>query len=178
LAGGSFDVAPSLQASGKAAGSATQQDAENGMLVAHSLRADGFDASEDGTGRGTPLAISFHSTQGVAPAVAFQESQSGDQEYDTSGSLRAHGPGHDPVGTRVRIGMGVRRLTPTECEFLQGFPRDWTRIPYRGKPADDCPDGPRYRALGNSMACNVMRWLGRRIQMVDEVTGTRTPGAE
>lgn len=63
----------------------------------------------------------------------------------------------------------VRRLTPRECERLQGFPDDWTLIPYRGKPAEECPDAPRYKALGNSMAVPVMRWLGERIQMVDEI---------
>lgn len=62
----------------------------------------------------------------------------------------------------------VRRLTAEECEFLQGMPRGFTRIPYRGKPADRCPDGPRYKALGNSMAVNVMRWIGTRIQMVED----------
>lgn len=59
--------------------------------------------------------------------------------------------------------LQVRRLTPRECERLQGFPDDYTLIPYRGKPAADCPDGPRYKALGNSMAVNVMRWIGQRI---------------
>jgi DNA (cytosine-5)-methyltransferase 1 len=58
----------------------------------------------------------------------------------------------------------VRRLTPRECERLQGFPDDFTAIPYRGKPA---ADGPRYKALGNSMAVNVMRVIGTRIAMVD-----------
>lgn len=67
----------------------------------------------------------------------------------------------------VPSGMSVRRLTPTECERLQGFPDGWTAIPWKGKPASECPDGPRYRALGNSMAVNVMRWIGRRIEMVD-----------
>jgi hypothetical protein len=86
--------------------------------VAHSLRADGFDASEDGTGRGTPL---------------------------------------------VPQAMTVRRLSAEECEALQGFSRGWTRIPWRKKPAEDCPDGPRYKALGNSMACNCMAWIGERI---------------
>lgn len=57
----------------------------------------------------------------------------------------------------------VRRLTPKECERLQGFPDDWTKIPYRGKPAEECPDGPRYKAIGNSMAVPVMRWIGERI---------------
>ena len=63
----------------------------------------------------------------------------------------------------------VRRLTPKECERLQGFPDDWTKIPYRGKSADECPDGPRYKAMGNSMAVPVMRWIGERIALVDEL---------
>lgn len=64
----------------------------------------------------------------------------------------------------------VRRLTPREGERLQGFPDDYTRIPWRKKPADECPDGPRYKALGNSMAVPVMRWIGERIQMVEDMT--------
>lgn len=57
----------------------------------------------------------------------------------------------------------LRFITPRECERLQGFPDDYTLIPWRGKPADQCPDGPRYKALGNSMAVPVMRWIGRQI---------------
>lgn len=57
----------------------------------------------------------------------------------------------------------VRRLTPRECERLQGFPDDWTRIPYRGKPAEECPDGPRYKAMGNSWGTNCAEWILRRI---------------
>lgn len=57
----------------------------------------------------------------------------------------------------------LRFLTPRECERLQGFPDDWTAIPWRGRAAEDCPDGPRYRALGNSMAVNCMGWIGERI---------------
>ena len=63
----------------------------------------------------------------------------------------------------VALPMTVRRLTPRECERLQGFPDDWTLIPYRNKPAELCPDGPRYKALGNSMAVPCMRWIGERI---------------
>lgn len=63
--------------------------------------------------------------------------------------------------------MVVRRLTARECEFLQGFPRDYTKIPWKGKPADVCPDGPRYKALGNSMAVPCMRWIGERIDQVE-----------
>ena len=64
----------------------------------------------------------------------------------------------------VSNGLQVRRLTPTECERLQGFPDNHTQIPWRGKPAADCPDGPRYKAIGNSMAVPVMRWIGRKIK--------------
>jgi len=96
--------------------------------VAHALRGEGFDASEDGTGRGTPL---------------------------------------------IPQAMTVRRLTPIECEFLQGFSRNYTLIPWRKKQADDCPDGPRYKALGNSMAVNCMAWIGERIAAVDAEIGTK-----
>lgn len=65
--------------------------------------------------------------------------------------------------------MAIRRLTPTECERLQGFPDGWTKIPYRNKPEEVCPDGPRYKACGNSMAVPVMRWIGKRIEMVEQL---------
>jgi site-specific DNA-cytosine methylase len=63
----------------------------------------------------------------------------------------------------AKTGMAVRRLTPRECERLQGFSDDHTLIPWRGKPAEQCPDGPRYKALGNSMAVPCMAWIGKRI---------------
>ena len=66
----------------------------------------------------------------------------------------------------VAMQFAVRRLTPRECERLQGFPDDYTMIPWRGKDAAVCPDGPRYKALGNSMAVPVMRWIGERIEQV------------
>ena len=66
-------------------------------------------------------------------------------------------------------GMQVRRLTPTECERLQGFEDGHTKIPYRNKGADECPDGPRYKALGNSMAVPVMKWLGKRIIRTEKI---------
>ena len=62
----------------------------------------------------------------------------------------------------VRVGMAVRRLTPVECERLQGFPDGYTNIPWRGKA--ESPDGPRYKALGNSWAVPVVAWIGQRIQ--------------
>ena len=65
--------------------------------------------------------------------------------------------------------MQVRRLTPTECERLQGFEDGHTKIPYRNKSADECPDGPRYKALGNSMAVPVMKWIGERIMRTEKI---------
>jgi DNA (cytosine-5)-methyltransferase 1 len=65
----------------------------------------------------------------------------------------------------VRNDIQVRRLTPIECERLQGFPDNFTRIPYKNKDAENCPDSPRYKALGNSMAVPVMKWIGERIEV-------------
>jgi DNA (cytosine-5)-methyltransferase 1 len=62
----------------------------------------------------------------------------------------------------------IRRLIPKECERLQGFPDNYTQIPYRGKSADQCPIAPRYEALGNSMSVNVMEFLGKRIETVEK----------
>jgi site-specific DNA-cytosine methylase len=69
----------------------------------------------------------------------------------------------------MQYGSQVRRLTPIECERLQGFPDNFTQIPWRNKSVEDCPDGPRYKAMGNSMAVPVMRWIGERIQMVESL---------
>ena len=68
-----------------------------------------------------------------------------------------------------QTGTSVRRLTPVECERLQGFPDNYTRIPWRGRDSEDCPDGPRYKAIGNSMAVPVIRWIGKRIEAVDGI---------
>lgn len=247
-------VAGTLQANGKAAGSATQQDAESGLLVAHTLRGEGFDASEDGTGRGTPLVpvahtetmptlragatyggaghgarsgdskdeyivpVAFDTTQitsavnrsnpqpgdachplaagAHAPAIAFDSRQDPVSSSAVFGALGSSSPqaqavavalrGREGGGTaelgdeiqnclrassgggdkpHVLTAMQVRRLTPRECERLQGFPDGYTAIPWRGKPADQCPDGPRYKALGNSWAVPVPRWIAQRIQL-------------
>jgi DNA (cytosine-5)-methyltransferase 1 len=80
----------------------------------------------------------------------------------------SHGGHHQPkLFQQVAHAMTVRRLTPVECERLQGFPDNWTAIPWRKKTAEECPDGPRYKALGNSMAVNCMAWIGERIAAVD-----------
>jgi DNA (cytosine-5)-methyltransferase 1 len=259
------------------AGGMGRQDYETETLVTHALRGEGFDGSEDGTGRGTPLVpVAFsakdhgadatedlsptlsamphnhsHANGGgqMAVAVPLQEvgkrtgvstddpragigiGQDGDPMFtlqagaqhgvaayafqpriarngrgDMGNLVNAltaqsgetgkgdaapcvavafqdrfrgdDGRGYDrppPLSTEltgsletvkpwnVATSMAVRRLTPIECERLQGFPDDYTMIPWRGKPADQCPDGPRYKALGNSMAVPVMRWIGKRI---------------
>lgn len=80
---------------------------------------------------------------------------------DVMPTLRAEQGGE---GRCVATTLQVRRLLPEECETLQGFPRGYTRIPWRGKTPESCPDGPRYKALGNSMAVPVMRWIGARIE--------------
>jgi DNA (cytosine-5)-methyltransferase 1 len=79
---------------------------------------------------------------------------------------RGRGNGTDDAIPITLDGRGVRRLTPLEYERLQGFPEGHTLVPWRGRAADDCPDDPRYRALGNSMAVPVMNWIGRRIDAV------------
>jgi DNA (cytosine-5)-methyltransferase 1 len=224
-----------LTAAGVGTCGADDNQAQAGHLIArgdgvtHALRAEGFDASEDGTGRGTPLVpIAFsskdhgadagriaptlragahsrsHANAGVPPAVVFEsrfarngrgapsslvpplKAQSGVTGKGDSSPLiawkecqsgtraaRVHATLDANKGSRrmegVTNGMVVRRLTPRECERLQGFPDDYTLISWRGQAAADCPDGPRYKALGNSMAVPVMRWLGERIQRVESL---------
>jgi DNA (cytosine-5)-methyltransferase 1 len=79
------------------------------------------------------------------------------------GTLKARMEGGGFEGSVMTPAMQVRRLTPVECERLQGFPDNYTAIPWRKKPASECPDGPRYKALGNSWAVPVVRWIGERI---------------
>lgn len=128
--------------------------------VTHALSTcnNGKGSSEDGTGRGVPtVAYDFHGT----PCAEMVK------RTDVHTPLRARTPGkyENSTVTTVQQGMAVRRLTPRECERLQGFPDDYTAIPWRGKPASGCPDGPRYKALGNSMAVPVVRWIGEKIEL-------------
>ena len=100
-------------------------------------------------------------------AMAFQSSQSGIRIGDTHATLDANNGSRRHNG--IATASAVRRLTPRECERLQGFPDDYTAIPWRKKGSEDCPDGPRYKALGNSMAVPVMRWIGERIAAVEDM---------
>jgi DNA (cytosine-5)-methyltransferase 1 len=86
---------------------------------------------------------------------------------NTSQAVRSAASDVDHVGAVFSPTMAVRRLTPEECEKLQGFEPGHSRIHWKGKPAEECPDGPRYKACGNSMAVPVMRWIGERIAAVD-----------
>lgn len=87
-------------------------------------------------------------------------------QRDMSATLSTHNTQTLITGDHEERDLTVRRLTPRECERLQGFPDDYTDIPYRNK--EHAPDGPRYKALDNSMAVPVMRWIGERIHMVEE----------
>ncbi len=215
------------------AGGMGRQDFETETLIAHALSADGFDASEDGTGRGVPVVpiafsvkdhggdgarvaptlrgmqhIHSHANGGGQLAVAFAQNQAGDvlsgeimhalgtnpnatgrnaptvaftlhgsdgtagtaTPASIAGAVRTRAPGsiENSSTTVAQRGLAVRRLTPRECERLQGFPDDYTLVEYRGRLA---ADGPRYRALGNSMAVPVMRWIGERIASVESILG-------
>jgi len=128
---------------------------KNPQAVAHTLKGRGWDGSEEGTGRGVPLVPSQGFTySGYSNQPAWI---TGDRTDCLPASGHSDGS-HQGVG--IVAPMSVRRLTPRECERLQGFPDDYTLIEYRKKPA---ADGPRYKALGNSMAVPVMRWIGERI---------------
>lgn len=109
-----------------------------------------------------------HANSGQPPAICIQHASIG--RHDAAGP-QGKGYQEDVAFTQdsrasadvVQFGMQVRRLTPVECERLQGFPDNHTLISWRGKARADCPDGPRYKAIGNSMAVPVMRWIGERI---------------
>jgi DNA (cytosine-5)-methyltransferase 1 len=138
---------------------------------------------------GSSYTVDTHATQGVAQPIAWSEELTA--SIDLAGTIQRGGAGgrHDGVAQPVATldartkdggfpgsdgamgghvqphGMQVRRLTPVECERLQGFPDGYTQISWRKKPASECPDGPRYKALGNSWAVPVVRWIGKRIEM-------------
>jgi DNA (cytosine-5)-methyltransferase 1 len=127
-----------------------------------------------------PMAVAFGGDLARSLTARHDSSPCADRGMDVVAVPVAFGVGESPeVGhclrsgaskadkhestTYVKTSMQVRRLTPRECERLQGFPDNYTAIPWKKKPADKCPDGPRYKALGNSWAVNVVRWIGARI---------------
>ncbi|AXD42978.1 Dam family site-specific DNA-(adenine-N6)-methyltransferase [Salmonella enterica] len=119
------------------------------------IRAGNHDSSHVNSGQPPAIAYAFKAGQGAkAGGIGYAEEQSPTLTSASSGTN---------LTPAVIHGVAVRRLTPVECERLQGFPDNHTLIPWNGKDAADCPDGPRYKAIGNSMAVPVMRWIGERI---------------
>jgi DNA (cytosine-5)-methyltransferase 1 len=200
------DVAPTLRGMGHDGSHpngggqvaiAFAQNQEGDVLSGDVMQSLG--TNSNATGRNAPtIAYTLHGSDGTVSAASSTE---------VAGSIRTRAPGSienssttavlqerpvawsgeltastDVAGTLQRGGeggrvdgvmtpqMAVRRLTPRECERLQGFPDDYTLVEYRGKPASD---GPRYKALGNSMAVPVMRWIGQRIEAVDAILRDR-----
>lgn len=164
--------------------------------ISHTLKAEGFDGSEDGTGRGIPvIAFGGGNTGGNIDVAACLTTKGQRIDFDVD-TFAVHGTQDPDVNLElahalgcnhgqenaISKGMLVRRLMPVECERLQGFPDNHTLISWRGKGATECPDGPRYRAIGNSMAVPVMRWIGERIaaalpakKSASDYGGSKTP---
>jgi DNA (cytosine-5)-methyltransferase 1 len=113
-------------------------------------------------------------TEGLAPsmgaknptAIAIRTANTGANGHGVADEKSHTLDGANGQAVCSGSSMQVRRLTPIECERLQGFPDNYTNVPHRGKPA---ADGPRYKSLGNSMAVPVMRWIGERIEMVESI---------
>lgn len=149
-----------------------------GIVGAYRMTAFG-EYSGDGTAS-TVKARDYKDNSGQPPAICIQHASIG--RHNAAGP-QGKGYQEDVAFTQdsrasadvVQFGIQVRRLTPIECERLQGFPDNHTQIPWRGKAAADCPDGPRYKAIGNSMAVPVMRWIGERIQQSAEETEPSVP---
>ncbi|WP_458717019.1 DNA cytosine methyltransferase [Pseudomonas gregormendelii] len=124
--------------------------------ITHMLKAEGFDGSEDSTGRGQPIIAAF--AENSRAELRYEDGDGG-----IAGTLSGGGGKAGQGMPSAQVGSSVRRLIPRECERLQGFPDDYTRIPWRGRVFGLCPDGPRYKAIGNSKAVTVVRWIGCRL---------------
>lgn len=149
-----------------------RHDEDTDTLIAHSLNAEGHDASEDGTGRGVPLVAATLNSGGNDGGFRTETGEHLSYNRQSGGDVRLS-PGLPSLHSGQVPATGVRRLTPLECERLQGFPDGWTCLclpldAYRTGPDESallckCPDSPRYRALGNAVTVNVTRWLGQRM---------------
>ena len=166
---GCVDVAPSLTSSGPPFSRTGNSRVESDALVC-GYREGGFgDYVENEVGT---LKASGGVLGGGSETFACLPIHSKATRHGENGCMNGMGIGEDgdpsPTLTTgdnhaVAYEMMVRRLTPIECERLQGFEDDYTKIPYRGKSVENCPDSPRYKALGNSMAVPVMKWIGQQI---------------
>ena len=151
-------------------GSYSGQDAYTGRLIATAFE-PGIAGREGNESRFThEVTGTLRKDMGdnqTAVAFAFHPTQDPISSKNISHALGA-GSKSGGATAAVATSTAVRRLTPTECERLQGFPDSYTAIPWKKKSADQCPDGPRYKALGNSMAVPVMKWIGERINKVNK----------
>ena len=140
------------------------QDAQQGHLLPIAFGAQ--NSASQGDSVSTEVTPTLDKSKTPAVVTGWSEELNALQDLQPTIQRGGAGGRHEGV---MQPDMQVRRLTPTECERLQGFPDGYTQIPWRNKAAGDCPDGPRYKAMGNSMAVPVMRWIGERIQMVEEM---------
>lgn len=161
------DISPTMRAMGHS-GSHANAGGQIAVCVTgsvtHTLKAEGFDASEDGTGRGQPIVPAYS----IARDALDRSGEASDGsaanrsglgiDVDIAATLKSKGPG------AVATTMAVRRLMPIECHRLQGFPDDWCAVPI-GPKGKIAADGPQYKQLGNSWAVNHARWVGSRIAM-------------
>ena len=165
---GPIDIAAALNSK-----STQRQDFETETLITGALACSGGRAfpgtSAQDAGEGFLLPVAYK----ITPSQSNKDHPNGGGQIAIAFNARQDptGPVADPLGTKdtghgFLRGSAVRRLTPRECERLQGFPDDYTLISHRRKPA---ADGPRYKALGNSMAVPVMAFIGRRIQQVEDL---------
>lgn len=142
----------------------------NGKVAAVACRSDGQSNTTDDMNIAATLTVHASSEQPYECPVENTTTNNGDKQFRDSQSVRSkrRTMGHqekEACSSTIRAGLTIRRLTPLECERLQAFPDGYTDIPYRGKPHS--PDSARYKALGNSMCVNVMRWIGQQIQSIN-----------
>jgi DNA (cytosine-5)-methyltransferase 1 len=167
-------IAPCLSGSGRGTARAGESRGQDPLIVTHSISP----CLQERVGKGpdSDCTQALVITNSPIPLLEVGK-RTGKSTTDPRAGMGIGNPG-DPMFTLqsgaqhgIGSGSGVRRLTPRECERLQSIPDDWTQIPWRGRPADKCPDGPRYRAIGNAMAVPVMAWIGERIMEVERKRG-------
>lgn len=141
----------------------------NGVVDAVAIAENVIGRKVENGGNGVGAQEELAYTQNASGVMGVCTKGNGDAfESEVHTSLSASCGGQAGQGYPcVRNSMTVRRLLPVECERLMGFPDNHTRIPWKGKPAEECPDAPRYKACGNSMCVNVMQWIGEQIERVE-----------
>ncbi len=168
-------------------------NAETVIVDAVALDGDKMKPGERAGGSGMGVSaegVMYTQTAGDVHGVAYKEcypldlrnatrnSEKTDSVKRSGGGIGKDGGPANTITTAAIPGVGVhatvRRLLPLECERLMGFPDNYTRIPWKGKPEEECPDAPRYKACGNSMCVNCMMWLGERINAMENVIQTQS----